>query len=293
MNEALEQLRSLIEAAREGSIIPIRLPGQLESIELLLTESATASKDTVNEHHSDENTSEESQFLTEHAEFFKTAIHELRTPMTSIRGYSDMLSNETMSGELNEMQRQLLDVIRSNSRRMESLLSDMSYLNRIRAGMLKTSIKMDMFKNIAMMIEKETRPIAEELNRQLVLEIPQGLPLLNTDGELMSHAIVKLVENGLRYSPEGDGRVTIQAAGEDGNLVIFVEDNGIGMTEDELSHLGEVYFRADHDLVRTYKGSGLGVPIAYGIIDALDGEISVESAPESGTRFTIRFSGLQ
>ncbi len=289
MNEALQHLRALIEAAHTGLLVPVRLPGQLETIETLLLEaSRTASEELTAQIRHDNHPDAEEQ-----AEFFKTAIHELRTPMTSIRGYSDMLSNETLTGELNDMQRQLLDVVRANSRRMENLLSDMGYLNKIRAGVLKTSIKMDMFKNIAMMVEKDAQPIANELNRQLVFIIPQGLPLLNTDGELLAHAIVKLVENGLRYSQEGEGQVTIQAEDQQGYLVVAITDNGIGMSSEELAHLGEVFFRADHDLVRSYTGSGLGVAIAYGIITALDGQISVDSAPGQGTEFTIRLKGLQ
>jgi signal transduction histidine kinase len=293
LEQAQTQLKELLEAARKGAIIPVRLPGQLEAIGDLLAkakEEHEAAQQAAKK--AAASSSGEGNSAEENAEFFKHAIHELRTPMTSIRGYADMMSNPGMVGEMTEMQNQLLQVIRSNSRRMESLLSDMSYINKIRAGMLNINPKMDTFKNIAMMVEKKVTPLAEELKRSIEFDVPSGLPLLTTDGELLSHAMFKLIENALRYSPEGEGKVTVRGAGEDSTLKITISDNGIGMTPEELAKLGTIFFRSDNDTVRAYKGSGLGVPIAYGIIEGLDGKVEVESEPGKGTTFTIRLKGM-
>src|SRR5690606_20962175 len=152
--------------------------------------------------------------------------------------------------------------------------------------------KMDMFKNIAMMVEKQTQPLAEQLNRKLVFDIPQGLPILNTDGELLAKAITKLVENALRYQQQENGEVTVRASSEGNQLIIKVEDNGIGMTPEEVAQLGTIYFRSDDELVRSYKGSGLGIPVAYGIIRLLNGTINVQSEKGKGTTFTITLAGM-
>ncbi|MCU0496384.1 MAG: HAMP domain-containing histidine kinase [Anaerolineae bacterium] len=287
LEQAKTELTQLIEAAKTGAIIPIRLPGQLEAIQELLQKAA------------DEQASVKPALLGdagtvrhENAEFFKTAIHELRTPMTSIRGYADMLSNPGMAGAMNEMQTQLLQVIRTNSKRMESLLTDMSFVNKIRAEILNVNLKMDMFKNIAMMVQKKVEPLAEELKRQVEFDIPSGLPILNTDGDLLSHALIKLIENGLRYSAEGEGKVTIRAEGKDNYLMVTIEDNGIGMTPEEMAKLGTLFFRSDHDAVRAFKGSGLGVPIAYGIIAGLGGTIEVSSEVGKGTKFILSLKGM-
>jgi signal transduction histidine kinase len=117
------------------------------------------------------------------------------------------------------------------------------------------------------------------------------LPILNVDGEMLAKALYKLVENGLRYSSE-NGEVTLRAAADGNRLIVTVEDNGIGMTAEELNQLGTVYFRADNETVRTFKGSGLGIPVAYGIIHVLGGTITVESEPEHGTKFTIVLMGM-
>lgn len=290
LQEARNALHKLIEAANQGAIIPVRLPGQLEAIQVLLEQTEAAQAQNSSQQTTLSGDAE--AVMHENAEFMKTAIHELRTPMTSIRGYADMLANPSMVGELSAMQNQLLQVIRTNARRMESLLSDMSYMNKLRAGILKVNAKMDMFKNIAMMVEKAMRPVAAELNRQLEFDIPQGLPYLNTDGELLSHAIDKLVENGLRYSAEGTGNVIVSGKGEGNDLVITIADNGIGMIPDEIAMLGTLYYRADHDAVRAHKGSGLGIPIAYGLVKLLGGTVRVDSTPGKGTQFILRFKGM-
>jgi signal transduction histidine kinase len=121
--------------------------------------------------------------------------------------------------------------------------------------------------------------------------VPQGLPLLNTDGDLLAKAIKKLVENALRYTLDG-GVVTVRAEADGNRLRIIIEDNGIGMKPEEIAQLGTLYYRADHDHVRSYKGSGLGIPIAYGIVQLLDGKVSVESQPEQGSRFILTFTGM-
>jgi len=195
-------------------------------------------------------------------------------------------------GELNDMQKQFLGVVKTNVKRMEALLADVSYMNKIRKDTLKIDEKMDLFKNIAMRVEKAMQPVAEELKRKLVFEIPDGLPLLTTDGDMLALAINKLVENGLRYSEEETGEVTVKGAADGSTLVITVTDNGIGMSDEERGKLGEIYFRADSDHVREFKGSGLGIPIAYGLIEKLGGTIDVESTPGDGTTFTIKIKGM-
>lgn len=276
-------LEELLAAARSGALVPIRLPGQIEAIQAALQQA----KDETAKQAPAEAFDKEAWFKDQ-AYFIGHAVHELRTPMTSIRGYADMMNS---MGSLNDMQKQFLDIIRTNSRRMETLMQDVADMNKLRHGTLKTAFKMDMFKNIAMMVEKTAKPLADSLGKTFTVDVPQGLPLLNLDGELLAKAIFKLVENGLRYSNE-DGTVTVAASGEGSDLIIKVIDNGIGMTPEDLARLGEVYFRSENELVRSFKGSGLGVPVAYGLIKLLGGTVSVVSEAEKGTTFTVRIPGM-
>jgi signal transduction histidine kinase len=288
LQQARAQLAELLEAARTGAIIPFRLTGQLEAIDTLLGQAAEeqtqGGQNTALPHDMDE-------FLKEQAFFVSHAVHELRTPMTSIRGYADMLNMPGM-GDMSDMQKQCLETIRANARRMEGLLTDVSDISKIKAGTLRMSPKMDMFKNVAMLAEKTTRPTAEELHRKLEFDIAQGLPILNLDSDLLVKALVKLIENGLRYIEREDGEVTLRATADGNKLNITVQDNGIGITEDDLRQLGTIYFRSENELVRSYKGSGLGIPVAYGIIHALSGTVAVESVAGQGTKFTVTLTGM-
>lgn len=287
-DDALAQAQTLVneltEAARKGQIIPIRLTGQLEAIGQLLEKA-----------HEQQAASSDSPDLATYKQNFGAMLthgfHDLRLPLTSIRGYGDMLGNPAM-GELTDMQKQFVGTIRTNTKRMESLLGDVSDMSKLWNGTLKVSPKMEMFKNVAQLVEKAMRPTATELNRTFELDTPQGLPLLNVDTELLVKALNKLVENALRYcQPEG-GTTRLSATGEGNKLHIQVQDNGIGITEEELAKLGTPYFRSDNELVLGYKGSGLGIPIAYGIIHLLGGDVQVNSQPGQGTTFTVTLTGM-
>jgi signal transduction histidine kinase len=286
LEQARAQIAELLKAARAGTIIPRQLPGQIEAIDTLLEQAQEEQAKSQNSAPPDAE-----QFMKDQAAFVSHAVHELRTPMTSIRGYADMMNTPGM-GDLNDMQKQFLDTIRTNARRMEGLLTDVSDISKLRASTLRINQKMDMFKNIAMMVEKSMRPYADEIKRKLTVDVPQGLPLLNVDGELLTKALVKLIENGLRYSPEETGEVKVSGEADGSTLIIKIQDNGIGMTTEEMAQLGTLYFRGDNDVVRAYKGSGMGVPIAYGIIKLLGGTIEVQSEAEKGTTFIIRLKGM-
>lgn len=279
--DARALLLELIEAANRRDIIPARLPGQLEAI----LEAMTAEPPPV----APVATGDIGAILKEQADVISHAIHDLRLPLTSIKGYSDMMGN---MGPLNDMQQQFLTTIRTNTKRLESLLMDVSDIMKIRGRTLHIAPKMDMVKNILGTVEKRTRPLAEELKRTLTFDIPTGLPILNVDGEVLSKALIKLVENALRYIAVETGEVTISVIAEGDQLRVMIRDNGIGMSADELAKLGTIYYRGDNEVVLAFKGSGLGIPVAYGIIDLLGGRVQVESQPGQGSTFTVELQGV-
>lgn len=284
MQDLRDKLNELLENAKTGNIIPVRLPGQVEEI--------IAAVDAAEEEHKEalaKAMPEDMEgYMEEEAYFVGHAVHELRTPMTSIRGYSDMLGQ---MGELNDMQKQFLDVIKTNSLRMESLLKDVSYINKIRKKTLQMNPKMDMFKNMAMRLEKDMSKVAEDNNKALVFEVPDGLPLLNLDSELLVVAIEKFIENSIRYTKD-DGKITVSGSADGSTLVVEVKDNGIGMSEEDMAKLGTIYFRSDDDHVREFKGSGLGIPVAFGMLEMMGAEHAVESTLGEGTTVTVRIPGM-
>lgn len=288
LSAAKQKIEALLDAAKAGAIIPIRLPAQIEEIATLLADAEEEHREQLATAAAMSSAGGDLSHADE-AAFIGHALHELGTPLTNIRGYSDMI---VQVGELNPMQADFMNTVKTNTLRLQSLSSDLRYMNKLRHGVLVAKPKMDMFKNLAMQIEKDLLRLAEDLKRKLIFDIPQGLPLLNLDSELLGVALVKLVENGLRYSPEDTGEVTISAAGDGSDLLITIRDNGIGMTADDLARLGEIYFRGERDEVQAHKGSGLGVPIAFGMIGLIGGKLTFESKPDVGTTVTVRVPGM-
>lgn len=288
IQQAQQEINDLLEANTKGTLTGVMLKNKLENLSTLLKqaheEQAAAERAAAAAVPPDM-----AAYIKQEAHFVGHAVHQIRNPLTSVKGYVDMLAS---MGDLNEMQQQFMGTIKNNINRMISLLSDIGYINKIEKGTLKAQPKIDTFKNLGLRVEKEMRPIAESLKVGLEFDIPSGLPLLNVDGDLLVLMINKLVDNGLRYSPPETGIVKVAASGEDSTLVITIEDNGIGMTPDELAHLGEIYFRSDNEIVQQHRGSGLGIPIAYGLIKFLGGTIDVWSEANKGTRFTLRISGM-
>jgi signal transduction histidine kinase len=227
------------------------------------------------------------------AQFVSVMVHEIRIPMTSIKGYSDMLA-KSLSDELpldDATKAQFVETIRSNVTRMEHLVTDISDISKLRAGRMRLDNKMDTHKNIAMRVEKDMASLADAQEHTLSFDTPDGLPLLNLDSARLIQVIEKLLANAIQYTPKG-GEIVVRAENVNGNLRVSVIDNGIGMTAEEQSHIGELFWRADHELVRSFKGHGLGLSIAIGFIQQLGGQFFFESEPDKGSVFGFIVPGM-
>jgi signal transduction histidine kinase len=226
------------------------------------------------------------------ASFNSVMVHEIRKPMTSIRGYADMLAKPGMIGPMNEMQQQFIDVIRANVIRMEGLVSDISDINKLRTGRMRLDNKMTTCGQIILDAQKQTEALIKEFEQTVTWDIPQGLPLLTADAKQLAKVIVNLLRNAIQYTPKG-GQITVKAERRDGNILhIAVTDNGIGMKPEEMAHLGEPFYRADHELVTSQKGYGLGVPVAMGFLELMGSKLCYESVYEQGSTFSFDLVGM-
>lgn len=218
------------------------------------------------------------------AKFTSVMVHEIRIPLTSIKGYTDMLAKH-VAGPLNDMQQQFAETVRSNVSRMENLVNDVSDASKLYAGRIRLEPKPDLYKNIAQQVEKDVAGLAAERSQTLTFETPSGLPMLNIDSERLAIVLRKLVTNAIQYTPEG-GEITVRAeAANGGRLKVSVIDNGIGMAPEDLVHVGERFWRSEDERVREIKGHGLGLPIAMGLIDLMGGEFFFTSERDKGSTF--------
>jgi signal transduction histidine kinase len=145
-----------------------------------------------------------------------------------------------------------------------------------------------------MEVQKLAEPVIAEFGHTVTWDIPQGMPILTTDSKQLAKIIFSLVKNALQYTPkDSNGQVTVKAERtEDNKLRISVTDTGIGMSEAEIARLGEPFYRADHELVTTQKGYGLGIPVAMGFLALMDSKLVCESTVGQGSTFSFELAGM-
>jgi signal transduction histidine kinase len=221
--------------------------------------------------------------MDQNASFTSLMVHEIRKPMTSIRGYSDMLAKPGLIGPLNDMQTQFVGIIRNNIINMEGLVSNISDLNKLMSGRMQLENKMTTFGQVVMDVQKQFDALAQELGNTLTYEVPQGLPILIADAKQLAKVIGHLVRNAVHYTPKG-GQIILRAAKtEDEKLRVSIIDTGIGMKPEELARLGEPFFRADDPLVTGFKGYGLGVPVSARFLELMNSKLTFQSEFGKGT----------
>lgn len=218
--------------------------------------------------------------------FVSTVTHELRIPLTALKGYSDLLSRE-FAGPLNERQRDFLAIILRNLDRMAALLGDLGDLNRLQGGRLP--LERSRF-TLAEAIDRAlatTGPLLTSREHSLTLDIDPALPELEADLERTAQAFSILLDNAARYTAQG-GEIIVRAEAAGRMAQIAVIDNGIGMSAAEQAELFTPFFRSEDAWVRDEPGWGLGLALARGVIESQGGEIEVASQPGSGT--TVSFT---
>src|SRR5260221_6440039 len=285
----LQQAQQLLaELQKAAAPDPDDLKSKLAAVDTLLKEAAargegadaTALRTELNE------------TIDRNASFTSMMVHEIRKPMTSIRGYADMLSKPDLIGPMNEQQQQFIDIIRTNTIRMEGLVTDISDIGKLTAKRIKLDNKMTTSGQIFMEVQKLAEPLIAETGQTVTWDVPQGLPILNVDSKQLAKVIWNLVKNAIQYTPKG-GTISVKAERLDGNVLhILVTDSGIGMEPEEIARPAELFYRADHELVTSQKGYGLGIPVAKGLLALMDSELNVASTPDHGSIFSFSIVGM-
>ena len=226
------------------------------------------------------------------SDFISFVAHELKTPMTSIRGYADLLAKGAV-GPVNEHQAQFLDVIRANVARMARLVSDLSDISRIEAGKLELDFRKVDFHEVVDEVVGSFYQQIEAKAQTLDLHVPQELPLVWGDKVRLAQVLTNLVSNAHKYTPE-NGRIEIwvehvpnewQPGGSPEVLHVMVRDNGLGMSEDDQQKIFQKFFRSEDQRAREAPGTGLGLHITKNLVELHGGRIWFESVLGEGTTF--------
>ena len=219
------------------------------------------------------------------SDFISLVAHELRVPMTSIKGYTDLM-NAGLAGPLSDQQKQFLEVIRRNLTRMTSLISDLSDINHIESGRMKFDLKPFDLREVVADVADSLREHIGKRQQTLHLEIEDELPLVYADATRMAQVISNLMSNANKYTPEG-GEIVVRAWPNGRYAFVSVQDNGLGISEENQQKLFTQFFRAEDKAVREQPGWGLGLSIVRRMVEAQDGEITFETELGAGSTFTF------
>jgi signal transduction histidine kinase len=218
-------------------------------------------------------------------EFVLTASHELRSPLTAVQGFAELLMLERE--RLNPKQTETVEVILDNSRHLVRLLNDLLDLARSNAGRL--TIKPVPISPVQLVEEavRTMRGQIEAKGQTLVESVESELPLVTVDADRIRQVLVNLMTNANEYCPEG-ARIEVVARGVGGEVEIAVIDNGPGIPSEQLEHVFERFTRGDAGLTQRVGGTGLGLAISKSLVELHGGTIWVESAPGAGATFRLR-----
>jgi signal transduction histidine kinase len=216
------------------------------------------------------------------SEFVSTVSHDLRSPLTFMRGYATMLP---MAGEINERQQEYLDKILAGIDQMSQMVEDLLDLSRIEAGMELEDTRIEI-RPLLDAIAEEHWQHTKMNGIDLKVDAPTDLPPIYGDETLIRRAITNLVNNGIKYAPDS-GPMLLQARPANGKVVISVQDNGPGIPKEEQMRLFEKFYRVKQRGTEKVKGSGLGLAIVKSIAEKHGGDAWCESEVGEGSTFSI------
>ena len=207
--------------------------------------------------------------------------HELRTPLTFIRSYVDLML-EGILGPINDEQRESLEVVANRTEGIIRLVGDIISLKR--AEMANLELTTISLAEIARLSVRGAEVTADEAGLKMVLDIPDGLPLVQADPQRVYQVFDNLLGNAIKFSEKG-GAITVRLRCTDGFVRADVIDQGIGIPAGHVARIWERFYQVDGTSTRRFGGAGLGLAIVKRIIEAHGGTVGVESSEGKGSDF--------
>ncbi|ONK22518.1 PAS domain-containing sensor histidine kinase [Bacillus sp. VT-16-64] len=217
------------------------------------------------------------------SEFVANVSHELKTPITSVKGFAETLLDGAMDDE--ELLHDFLNIIHKESVRLHRLINDILHLSKIEQHLVTPIVEevnvTEVIRNVAETIRKEVK------TKGLELELPDNTNVwVEGERDRIQQIILNLVSNAVVYTPEG-GKISVSVSERENEVDIRVQDNGIGISKKDLPRIFERFYRVDKARARDSGGTGLGLAIVKHLIESHHGSIKVESEEGEGTIFTV------
>jgi signal transduction histidine kinase len=220
------------------------------------------------------------------SDFFATVSHELRSPLTSIEGYVEMLKDE-VAGPVTPEQGTMLATVERSAARLRNLIEDVFMLSKLESGAIATVMRpVNLAEVIAGAVQEEQPEVAGK-GLTLTTAYPGDDLIVAGDAGQLDRVLVNLVSNAVKFTPSG-GRIEVTGAAEGGVAVVAVHDSGIGIPEDDQKELFTRFFRASNAREQCIHGTGLGLAIVRTIVDNHGGEVALASHEGQGTTVVVR-----
>jgi signal transduction histidine kinase len=224
------------------------------------------------------------------SKFVSLVTHELRLPLTSINGYTDLLM-KGMVGQLTDMQKEMLTVVKRNAGRMSVLISDLSDLNRLESGRMKLDAEEVVVAKVVQEVVAEWQAVFHDNKQTLVVEdstAAEGAePLVaHADRARVVQVLTNLLTNAHKYTPQ-QGRVVVKLGRTPTHALIEVVDTGIGIKPEDQKRLFEQFFRSEEAAVREQTGWGLGLAVVRLFVQEMGGDVTCHSVHGEGSTFAI------
>lgn len=217
------------------------------------------------------------------SQFVSIVTHELRIPLTSIKGYADLI-RQGVVGEVTDQQAEFLDVIGNNVERMSDLISDLSDISRIERGKIKLEMAQVHLQDRIKETLDSLRHKLEEKSQSLSTDIPTTTLQVYADSSRVVQILTNLVSNAWKYTPEG-GNIAVKAYPKADHVCVEIIDSGIGISEEDQAKLFTQFFRSDSPSVREQTGWGLGLNVTRHLVELMGGEIGFHSQLGLGSTF--------
>ncbi len=222
-------------------------------------------------------------------EFISMASHELRTPITSLRGYLSMM-NEGSLGEIPDLAHEKVAMMLGSADRLNDLVEDLLNVSRIEQGRLTINYEILQVEPVIEQVMAELKVQADQNNLQFVYEKPsEPLPKLLLDAGRLKQILVNIIGNSIKYTPKGSVTITTIYKPEENIIEIKCADTGLGMTQKQRERLFTKFYRVKTEQTEHIKGTGLGLWITKQLIELMQGEILVDSIKDVGTQMAINF----
>lgn len=217
------------------------------------------------------------------SEFVGIVAHDLKVPMTSIAGYSDLT---LMLGGISERQQEFLKRIKDTVKRMEALVSDLADISRIESGHFFMDETRVSVAEIVQALRDGTMTQMQQYRHQYVEDIEPDLPDMHVDYYRLLQVLTNLVSNAYKYTPDG-GTITLRIRRAGRRVAFSVQDTGIGLSSEAIAMLGTKFWRSEDDFTRSRPGTGLGFAITRSLVEQMGSHIHITSQPGQGSTFSF------